>query len=89
VSRRGSTVSITVATYRFAAYYGFVGYGNHVVGIQHSLSPNGPWTTISYAKVNSAGRVTINKTAPAARYCRAYFGDSDSFFGSYSGAVYT
>ena len=87
VSRRGSTVSITVASYRFAAYSGFVGYGNHVVGIQHSLSPYGPWSTISYAKVNSAGRVTVSKTAPAARYYRAFFGDTGSFFGSYSGAV--
>jgi hypothetical protein len=85
--RRGSTVDIAVATYRFAAYSGFVGYGSHVVGVQHSLSPDGPWTTISYARVGPAGRVTIRKTAPGVRYYRAYFGDSGSFFGSYSGAV--
>jgi hypothetical protein len=87
VSRSGSTVNITVATYRFAAYQGFIGYGNHVVAVQHSLTANGPWTTIAYAKVNAAGRVTIRRTASAPRYYRAYFGDSGSFFGSYSGAV--
>lgn len=56
---------LAVAIVLAAPLFGML--GNHVVGIQHSLSTNGPWTTIGYAKVSAAGRVTLNKSAPAAR----------------------
>jgi hypothetical protein len=89
VARKGSNVTLGLAVWRYdAASSSFIRYSGATVTVQHRVPGSAYWSTLATVRMNSAGRASLLKSAPARRDYRIVVPDtSASFWGGPSPTV--
>jgi hypothetical protein len=84
----GAKTTVTVTARRFdSASESMIPYAA-TVGLRTATSPTGPWYTIGTLKTGAgSGKASGTYGYPKGRYYQMWFGDSASFYGSYSPIV--
>jgi len=86
-TRKGDKVKLSFVFTRYAAGKGFVPYANRTIALQNATSKSGPWSNVTFVRLDARGSGSVTVTTSRHDYYRVTTGSTPAYWGATSMAI--